>query len=87
MRLDLGLTSDDFNTEHVSGITESIKALDWKKASGSPTWTYNADKAHFNAKRVEAAKLAAPYDAVSTPWTVTDPEIAGSSKVDASKKL
>jgi hypothetical protein len=42
---------------------------------------------HFNAKRVETAKLAAPYDAVSTPWRVTDSEIAGPGKVDASREL
>lgn len=45
VRLDLGLTSDDFNNEAVSGITESVKVLDWKKPADSPNWTYNADKA------------------------------------------
>src|SRR5215204_4689506 len=45
VRLDLGLTSDDFNEEYVSGVTESIKALDWKKPANSQTWTYNADSA------------------------------------------
>lgn len=45
IRLDLGLTSDDFKNEAVSGVTESVKALDWEKPAGSPNWTYNADKA------------------------------------------
>jgi hypothetical protein len=42
---------------------------------------------HLNAKRVEGAKLASPYDASSTPWTVTDTEITGPGTVDASRKL
>lgn len=32
---------------------------------------------HSNAKRLEDAKLAAPYDVTSTPWAVSDPSIAG----------
>ena len=42
---------------------------------------------HSNAIRVEEAKLASPYDAVSIPWTVTDAEITGPGTVDASKNL
>jgi len=45
VRLDLGLTSDDFNGESVSALPVSIEALDWKKPAGSSMWTYNADAA------------------------------------------
>src|SRR5687768_2406895 len=45
VRIDLGLTDADFNGSYVSGLTESIQALEWKKAANSPNWTYNADKA------------------------------------------
>ena len=41
MRLDLSLTSEDFKEEYVSGASESIRALDWKKPANSQTWTYN----------------------------------------------
>jgi hypothetical protein len=40
-----------------------------------------------NAKRIEAAKLAAPYDVVSTHWTVTDPGTTGPGVVDTSRNL
>ena len=40
-----GPDHDDFDNELVSGLTESIKALDWKKAANSQNWTYNSDKA------------------------------------------
>jgi hypothetical protein len=37
VQLDLSLTSDDFNSAYVSGPTESIRALDWKKPPNSQT--------------------------------------------------
>jgi hypothetical protein len=42
---------------------------------------------HRNAKRVENAKLAAPYDVKSTHWQVTNQKIAGPSIVDATRTL
>ena len=42
---------------------------------------------HSNAKRVENAKLAAPYPVKSTPWRVTMTEIVGAAEVDASRTL
>ncbi|MGP3985143.1 hypothetical protein [Streptomyces sp. KR80] len=42
---------------------------------------------HSNAKRVEAAGLAASYDAESTPWKPADPEITKPAEADASRKL
>ena len=42
---------------------------------------------HKNAKRMEDARLAAPYDLVVGPWQVTDPLVLKTAKVDANKKL
>ncbi|MFF3959839.1 hypothetical protein ACFYY1_42810 [Streptomyces sp. NPDC001890] len=43
---------------------------------------------HSNAKRVEAAGLADPYDAASKVWVVNDPDlVGGTTEVDASRKL
>lgn len=42
---------------------------------------------HSNAKRVEAAGLAAPYDAESTEWTPADPDTVKDALVDASRSL
>ena len=42
---------------------------------------------HKNAKRMEDAKLAAPYDLVVGPWTVRDPKVLAKGTVDATKKL
>lgn len=36
---------------------------------------------HSNAKRLEDAKLAAPYDVTATPWVVRNPAIAGTGLV------
>jgi hypothetical protein len=41
---------------------------------------------HSNAKRVENAKLAAPYDLESKPWTVTDAAVTGLATVDPNKE-
>ncbi|MBI3781045.1 MAG: DUF4157 domain-containing protein, partial [candidate division NC10 bacterium] len=41
---------------------------------------------HSNAKRVEDAKLAAPYDLESKPWTVTDAAVTGPATVDPNKE-
>jgi hypothetical protein len=42
---------------------------------------------HLNAKRLEAAKLAAPYDLVVGPWTVTDARIIGDAGIDTTKQI
>jgi hypothetical protein len=42
---------------------------------------------HSNARRVEDGGLAAPYDAESYAWTVTDPKIVGPAVVDAARSL
>ncbi len=42
---------------------------------------------HSNAKRLEDAKLAAPYDVKSDVWTITDTNIMGPAEVDPSRKL
>jgi hypothetical protein len=42
---------------------------------------------HSNAKRVEQAKLAAPYNVESTRWRVTNEKIVGPSVVDSSRSL
>jgi hypothetical protein len=60
----LGLNSNDFSSEApVSGMTESVKALDWKKPAASPNWTYNADKAldFFFARLRDVGLLAASF--------------------------
>lgn len=42
---------------------------------------------HRNAKRLEDAGLAAPYDVYVRPWTVTDPRIVGDSGIETTRKL
>lgn len=42
---------------------------------------------HTNAKRVEAAGLAAPYDLTTKPWPVTDSKVIAKATVDPKKKL
>lgn len=42
---------------------------------------------HSNAKRLEDAKLAAPYDLVVGPWTVTNPAIIGDAGIDTTKQI
>jgi hypothetical protein len=42
---------------------------------------------HSNAQRIEKAGLAAPYDIVSKPWTITDLAISGPASVNFSKSL
>lgn len=42
---------------------------------------------HSNAKRLEVAAKAAPFDVVLRPWTVADPRITGPANVDTSRRL
>lgn len=42
---------------------------------------------HSNAKRIEAANLAAPYDLETDTWTVGDPQITGPGEVDTTRHL
>jgi hypothetical protein len=42
---------------------------------------------HSNARRLEAANLAAPYDVSSLPWVVTDTALRAPAEVDASRRL
>jgi hypothetical protein len=42
---------------------------------------------HKNAKRLEDAGLAAPYDVESEPWTVNDAKITAPATVDSTKTL
>jgi hypothetical protein len=42
---------------------------------------------HTNAQRIERAGLAAPYNIVSHPWTITDVTISGLGVVDVSRSL
>jgi hypothetical protein len=42
---------------------------------------------HRNAKRLEDAKLAAPYDVTFGPWTLTNSQIIGTSGIDTTKRL
>lgn len=42
---------------------------------------------HSNAKRIEDAGLAAPYDLESKPWAVTDAGIVGPGEVDTTRSL
>jgi hypothetical protein len=42
---------------------------------------------HRNAKRLEDAKLAAPYDVTFGPWTVSDSNVIGTSGIDTTKRL
>ena len=42
---------------------------------------------HSNAKRLEEARLAAPYDLTLRSWEVTDPMLIGDSSVDIAKRL
>lgn len=44
----------------------------------------SVDVYHSNAKRVEAAGLAQPFDVVSDPWPVTDPAISGPAEISLS---
>jgi len=41
---------------------------------------------HSNGKRVKNAKLAAPHDLESKPWTVTDAAVTGLATVDPNKE-
>jgi len=45
------------------------------------------DVHHSNAKRVEAAGLAAPYNLESRRWNVLDPEITKNGTIDPDKRL
>jgi hypothetical protein len=42
---------------------------------------------HSNAKRLEDAGQAAPYDVVLRPWTISDGGITGLATVDTSRRL
>jgi hypothetical protein len=42
---------------------------------------------HSNAKRLEDAKLAAPYDVEIRPWQVTDSNVVGPATIDPTRKL
>ena len=42
---------------------------------------------HTNARRLESAGLAAPYDLESEPWNVVDVGVTGPGEVDPQKKL
>src|SRR5262249_43504564 len=42
---------------------------------------------HSNARRVEGAGLAAPYDFVTEGWKVTDPAVVGPALIDPKRKL
>jgi hypothetical protein len=42
---------------------------------------------HKNAKRLEDAGLAAPYDVKSEEWTINDAAITGPAAVDSTQKL
>jgi hypothetical protein len=42
---------------------------------------------HKNAKRLEDARLACPFDVVIRPWVVSDAKIVGDSSIDMTKKL
>jgi hypothetical protein len=42
---------------------------------------------HSNAKRIEAAGLAAAYDAESTTWTVTDTKTVEPATIDSARSL
>jgi hypothetical protein len=42
---------------------------------------------HSNAKRVEDARLAAPYDLRVGPWVVVYPDVIGTSTIDTTKQL
>jgi hypothetical protein len=42
---------------------------------------------HKNAKRLEDAKLAAPYDLEVGPWTVTQAEIIQDASIDTTRRL
>ena len=42
---------------------------------------------HSNARRVEDAKLASPYNVFLRPWPVTDARICGPAVIDISRKL
>jgi hypothetical protein len=42
---------------------------------------------HRNAQRLEVAGLAAPYNIVSQPWTITAVSITGLGRVDISRSL
>jgi hypothetical protein len=42
---------------------------------------------HSNAKRLEDAGLAAPYDVESDEWSVNDAKITGPATVDSTRKL
>jgi hypothetical protein len=42
---------------------------------------------HRNAKRLEDANLAAPYNVALRPWTVSDSRVTGSATIDISRKL
>ncbi|BDI04842.1 hypothetical protein [Sphaerotilus microaerophilus] len=42
---------------------------------------------HSNARRIELAQLAAPFNVASDFWAVTDPQVAGPAEVDLSRSL
>jgi hypothetical protein len=42
---------------------------------------------HSNAKRLEDAKLAAPFDVESKPWTVNDMSVVGPAEIDPKKSM
>jgi hypothetical protein len=42
---------------------------------------------HSNARRLELAGLAAPYDLESKPWVITDAAIVGPAEIDPAKRL
>ena len=42
---------------------------------------------HKNAKRLEDAKLAAPYNVELRPWSVADPRVVGPATIDPARRL
>ena len=42
---------------------------------------------HSNARRLEEAGLAAPYNLQTNPWTVVDPAMAGPASVDQHRSI
>jgi hypothetical protein len=42
---------------------------------------------HRNAKRLEDAKLAAPYDVEVGPWTVTEKTVIGDAIIDTTRSV
>jgi hypothetical protein len=93
----LSPAEENLRVEFVTFTAKALDRYDWdpKKYLPMPNpdhgveekWAIRPDLDrilvyHRNAKRVEAANLAAPYDLETRPWTITAPNVTGPAALD-----